>query len=308
MFICDRLMTTEQNADPTLIDLKTARENSGLTLRELFERTRVSVVNLEAIENGDFHLLPVPLYARNFIKTYAEALGVDSKPVLQRYENYIQSLQIKEKAMATQEPQQAQLAETLNRHKAFLWIVCIIIVFIAISFFVSISNKPSPNIPQKAEAPEKAIMAETPAQSTLPPENLPVTSDQSKPENANTLNQAGSPAKQPAQKTAEAHSSVTTTPAAAPQKDKVKTEAAGDMDNEEQFLLVINATEETWIRIQGNDKEPFQVLLKPGEKISHKAARFNMDIGNAGGVRLQFNGKSIENLGKSGQVIHLRLP
>jgi len=33
-----------------------------------------------------------------------------------------------------------------------------------------------------------------------------------------------------------------------------------------------------------------------------------MDIGNAGGVRIQFDGKTIENLGKSGQVIHLRLP
>ena len=90
-------MTTEHDADSNLIDLKTARENSGLTLKELFERTRISVVNLEAIENGDFHLLPVPIYARNFIKTYADALGVDSKPVLQRYENYLQTLQMKEK-------------------------------------------------------------------------------------------------------------------------------------------------------------------------------------------------------------------
>ena len=75
-----------------------------------------------------------------------------------------------------------------------------------------------------------------------------------------------------------------------------------------RLLWLFSATEETWIRIQADDKEPFQVLLKPGEKISYKAARFNMDIGNAGGVRIQFNGKNIENLGKSGQVIHLRLP
>ena len=71
---------------------------------------------------------------------------------------------------------------------------------------------------------------------------------------------------------------------------------------------MIYAIEETWIRIQADDKEPFQVLLRPGEKISRKAARFNMDIGNAGGVRIQFDGKNLENLGKTGQVIHLRLP
>jgi hypothetical protein len=50
------------------------------------------------------------------------------------------------------------------------------------------------------------------------------------------------------------------------------------------------------------------VLLKPGEKIERKAASFDMDIGNAGGIKIQFRGKNIENIGKSGQVIRLRLP
>jgi hypothetical protein len=33
-----------------------------------------------------------------------------------------------------------------------------------------------------------------------------------------------------------------------------------------------------------------------------------MDIGNAGGIKMKYKGKVIENLGKSGQVIHLQLP
>jgi hypothetical protein len=49
-------------------------------------------------------------------------------------------------------------------------------------------------------------------------------------------------------------------------------------------------------------------LLKPGEKIEYKAASFDMDIGNAGGIKIKFRGKEIENLGKSGQVVRLRLP
>ena len=50
------------------------------------------------------------------------------------------------------------------------------------------------------------------------------------------------------------------------------------------------------------------MLLKPGEKIEYKAAIFDMDIGNAGGVKIEFKDKNIENLGKSGEVIRLRLP
>jgi len=72
--------------------------------------------------------------------------------------------------------------------------------------------------------------------------------------------------------------------------------------------LIIRATEQTWIRMQVDDKEPYEVLLEAGETLSQKASRFNMDVGNAGGIRIQLDGKTIENLGKSGQVIHLRLP
>jgi len=299
-------MTTEHDADSNLIDLKTVRENSGFTLKELYERTRISTVNLEAIENGDFHLLPVPIYVRNFIKTYADALGVDGKPVLRRYENYLQALQIKENAQTTEHTPQTPLAATLNRHTAFLWVLCIIVVFAAVSFFVSTYNKPSPDKPQKTEAPKESVVAENQAQNTAQTYNLPISIDLPKPENLITANPSDRETKQPAQKTAETQTQSNVAPAATPKNNEAKSEAL--IDDEEPTTLVVRATEETWIRIQADDKEPFQVLLKPGEKISHKAARFNMDIGNAGGVRIQFDGKNIENIGKSGHVIHLRLP
>ena len=299
-------MTTEHDADSTLIDLKTARENTGLTLKELFERTRISVVNLEAIENGDFHLLPVPIYGRNFIKTYADALGVDSKPVLLRYENYLQTLRIKEKTKTTEQPSQAPLAETLRRRKAFLWILCIIVVITAVSFFVSTYNKPSPGVPLKTEASKEAVIAGTQEQNTAQPDNLPIAINLPKPENLIAVNQASNEQKPPAQKTLKRKPRSTQRLPRHPKITRPKSRRSLMMKNRLPWLF--DATEETWIRIQADDKESFQVLLKPGEKISYKAARFNMDIGNAGGVRIQFDGKNIENLGKSGQVIHLRLP
>ena len=73
-------------------------------------------------------------------------------------------------------------------------------------------------------------------------------------------------------------------------------------------LLIINAMEETWIRIKADQNPSFQILLKSGEKFERKAESFKMDIGNAGGIKIQFKGKNIENLGKLGQVVHLRLP
>jgi hypothetical protein len=72
-------------------------------------------------------------------------------------------------------------------------------------------------------------------------------------------------------------------------------------------ILVIRAIEETWLRIKIDHNPPFQVLLKPGEKIERKGAGFELDIGNAGGITIQFKGKFIENVGNSGQVIHMKL-
>jgi hypothetical protein len=231
---------------------------------------------------------------------------VDSKPVLLRYENYLQTLRIKEKTKTTEQPSQAPLAETLRRRKAFLWILCIIVVITAVSFFVSTYNKPSPGVPLKTEASKEAVIAGNQEQNTAQPDNLPLAINLPKPENLIAVNQASNEQKQPAQKIFEAQTPIDAASAATPKNNEAKIEAF--IDDEEPSALVVRATEETWIRIQADDKESFQVLLKPGEKISYKAARFNMDIGNAGGVRVQFDGKNIENLGKSGQVIHLRLP
>lgn len=300
-------MTTEHSTDSTSIDLKTAREKSGLTLKELYERTRISVVNLEAIEEGDFHLLPVPIYTRNFIKTYAAALGVDSKPILQRYENYLLAMRTKEKEQSPERPPDTPLVIILSQHKTALWVVVIVVVVAAISFFVSISNKPPHQPPQSGQpSPKTTANAAPQAQTAAPTDSLPITVDLPQKESLLVADQEKKESQTPLQAAAEPQNRVAAPPPlTAPKDKKAKTET---LYTEEPSVLVIHATEKTWIRIQADDKEPFQVLLNPGEEISRKAARFNLDIGNAGGVRIQFEGKSIENLGKTGQVIHLRLP
>ena len=86
----------EEQINNTFQALKEKREALGLTLKDIFQRTRITAVNLEAIENGKLHLLPVPIYTKNFIKTYARTLGIDSKPILDSYEEYLSSLQVVE--------------------------------------------------------------------------------------------------------------------------------------------------------------------------------------------------------------------
>ena len=286
-----RHMTIELDTNAPATDLKTARENSGLTLKELFKRTRISVVNLEAIENGAFHLLPVPLYTRNFIKTYAAALGVDSSPVLARYEEYLRNVHAREKALADV-PQPGVFAQIIRKHKTILCIACIFIIFLAVSFLVSVAYKPAGDF---SGGPTAAAEREgSPSASQI----LPQADD--RPEAGDGKKPSDEMVSQATVKTEDAAATAgqIETPAIVP----------ADAGEGKEFLLAVEATEETWLRIQSDDKEPVEVLLKRGDKIARKAERFRVDIGNAGGIRISFDGKAIENLGKPGQVIHLHLP
>src|SRR5208337_1048957 len=103
------------------LTLKEKRESLGLTLKDIFQRTRISVVNLEAIENGALHLLPVPIYTRNFIKTYARALDIDSKPILESYENYLNSLKIIENQSPENVEENISLLSKVSQYKPYLW-------------------------------------------------------------------------------------------------------------------------------------------------------------------------------------------
>jgi transcriptional regulator with XRE-family HTH domain len=65
--------------------LRAAREQKGLTLSEVAEGTRIKVQVLEAMEHNDFRPMPAAVYAKGFIKMYAEFIGVDPAPLIAQY-------------------------------------------------------------------------------------------------------------------------------------------------------------------------------------------------------------------------------
>ena len=77
----------------------------------------------------------------------------------------------------------------------------------------------------------------------------------------------------------------------------------------EKMVLRILSHEVTWIKFQLDEDEPFDVLLKSGETFKVKASKkFNLRIGNAGGVELFLNGNALGSPGKRGEVVELTLP
>ncbi|PGS46319.1 RodZ domain-containing protein [Bacillus sp. AFS041924] len=57
--------------------LREAREAKGLSIDDVQELTKIQKRYLEAIEEGNYEILPGQFYVRAFIKQYAETIGVD---------------------------------------------------------------------------------------------------------------------------------------------------------------------------------------------------------------------------------------
>lgn len=68
--------------------LKNQREAKGLTIDDLFQRTRINMDFLRALESGQFDILP-ETYVRLFIKKYAQEVGLNAEDVLAEYDKNV---------------------------------------------------------------------------------------------------------------------------------------------------------------------------------------------------------------------------
>jgi cytoskeletal protein RodZ len=65
--------------------LKAAREAQGLSLRQIYERTKIPINHLQSIDGGMPDDLPEPVYVAGFIKRYAECIGLDGQVLADEY-------------------------------------------------------------------------------------------------------------------------------------------------------------------------------------------------------------------------------
>ena len=62
--------------------LKAAREKRKLSRADVAKAVRISTQYVEAIENNEFHKLIAPIYAKGFIKLYAQCVQLDPAPLM----------------------------------------------------------------------------------------------------------------------------------------------------------------------------------------------------------------------------------
>jgi cytoskeleton protein RodZ len=164
-------MTGQQASTTVGARLREAREKRGLSLRQIAERTRISVMSLKALERNEVRRLPGGIFTRAFVRSYAAEVGLDPEQTVEEFLGQFPSEPLAEGRRSRQvEDNQAiesdrRMAETVMR---------LVLVSIPIAGFViylglqrpspeSLQSEPQPAAVTTGAETTPADVAEAPA-------------------------------------------------------------------------------------------------------------------------------------------------
>ena len=291
------------------LTLQREREARGLTIEAVMEATKISRINLVALESGDRSTLPHPVYTKGFIRSYARLLGLDADELSMVVDReYLAEDKDVEEVSYDVSPTAGKAFQDadapVKRKKRSVWPSILIFIALAAAGVVLVLNlnkggdtpEPDPAPAVEEQAAPAAEPAEEPATSVAPEETAPaVDAQEPAPE---TEVPAAEPAEvQPAEQPA-VQPDVVDDEAGQPAVVEDEDEAAQD-DGQNgiryDHVLIIRATTDKgcWIGLwKGDDPNMARdFVLKKGEPLR---LMFNnprrIRIGNVAGVEVTYNG------------------
>ena len=84
--------------------LKRTRTRHKLDIRTVEQRTKIRIKYLRALENEEWEVLPGPAYARGFLRTYAQFLGLDGDALVDEYRRTVEAELDADRAFSFSEP------------------------------------------------------------------------------------------------------------------------------------------------------------------------------------------------------------
>jgi transcriptional regulator with XRE-family HTH domain len=246
--------------------LQQAREAKGLTLEEVASRTRILPQYLKAVEENNYTRLPDEVFAKGFVRSYARLLGMDEDAVIRKFNESGGQFYAKR---AERETLKLKQQEEERRKKVNRNIVTSMVGAALVILFVLMGRDREAPEPMPAREAVVPVRVEPPAP---PAADAPLPS--------------------------------------VPGPVEVERNFSGTLPLEgvvpeaPQLVLDLEAVERCWVLVKADHAPVQEVMLHPGERVRWRAQeRFTLTLGNAGGVRVSFNGNPQGPYGTSGQVV-----
>jgi len=253
--------------------LRSARQERGLDLATVASRTRISLRYLEAIEADDRTSLPSGFFYRSFVHQYARLVDLDTREIDSEIDLVLSMdaplpLPGQESAASKNVPPM-RLAPRFQRSRVYASAGALLMVVLGCSGIYAWWHKTMSR--NNAKAPQQvAQLVENPKPEEKHTSPVPASL-------ANALR-----------------------PSPAPRPPAQGVEAIPGY----RFLLDLIAREETWLSVNSDGRKVFTGLLSPNQSKTVQSKEFaKMTVGNAAGLEIHLNGRSIGTLGGHGQVL-----
>lgn len=265
-------------------ELKSSREAKEISLNYIASRTKIDIRFLQAIEEGNFDLLP-EIYIRAFIREYAQFSDIDAKETLKKFDlakrglledNSSQESEpnespagdqktidhvetkpaqkiIEETEPDSKEQEANQVSQEISINKFALKNIYVIsfsafVILILIAYFIFFSG------------PSKEIIAEIPDQNSIG--------------NSSERFELEEPS---------------------PVKDYIP--------EDDSLRLELTGLGRVWVKVQSDSRIIFQGFLSENQNTAYKALNeFRVSVGNAGLLSMNLNGKQLQIPGVRGEI------
>jgi cytoskeleton protein RodZ len=285
--------------------LRRERERRNLALEQVSRELKISSRFLQAIEQEKFELLPAGVFAKSFARQYARLLGLDEDEAANEVQRSLAPPSVVPQ-FAAGAPAEAKMPSSTEFYvpkmegwqrvrdkRSFSWssplpaLALVVVAMLGCSLIygwwqrsrhpAATAYASEPQSQHAAPAPAKTEPAPQPAVPTQPAEGV-----------SSSAGEPGKPAAQPA----------------APPKTPVM-DAAGVGG---PVKVEVTAAEPVWILARSDGKYSFSGTLEANEtRTVEGVTNVLLRLGNAGGVTIMLNGKSIGEVGPKGQVRTVQL-
>jgi cytoskeletal protein RodZ len=247
--------------------LKSLREEKGVSLEEMSERTRIALTSLDFLEKDQYQLLPPRVFVKGFIRSYSQELGLDPETVLKRFDAFTQEGELSDYSLEDPVFRPRMDSRSIIRSPIFTAVIAIAgVLSLAILLVTAVTR-----IQEWYDTGGTAL----PSVATVGPSSSPA----------------------PATKGDRPTSAYPTAFPEPPRKQ------AG------RKILEIKANANAWIRVQPDGGPAEELTMAPGDvQIFTAKNGFSFQTGNAGGIRLRFDGRELPPMGKDNQSLSLTLP
>jgi len=277
--------------------LRREREMRGITLDEITESTKIARRHLEALENERFDQLPGGVFAKGFVRAYAHFLGIDEDQAVADYST-ARHEQPEPEDKFPLEIHEEPKKESLKRRRSPLPLAFAVatVAGILIGYFFYLKSRQ-----HGPEAAQINQQTSAPATETVP-EKTPANAAP-RPSVSQTAQEKPAPPQHAASAVAQRSPAVTEPPK--PQKQvpqPAEAPQATKKTAEKTFVVLVRAKEDAWVSIVADGKSVMQRVLSADRRKLVKAGKqIVLRTGNAGGIEVTFNGRSLGAIGNENE-------